>query len=178
MGCAELMASVVSGIAKAPEPFGAAWTTGASATAATARCGTAALAACSFTSRESTTTDTTGKNKISHRIFMKTSVFAEGWNHTAGGRTASSQVVRTHGPSDLFRSREDQPYRGADEACAIPFPPTILECSSKPFITTMKTTLSFSTPAEIETESLVAIALDHSEKDATATKPSESGKKE
>ncbi|MFZ0318602.1 MAG: leucyl aminopeptidase [Candidatus Sulfotelmatobacter sp.] len=29
----------------------------------------------------------------------------------------------------------------------------------------MKTTLSFSTPAELETESLVAIALDHSEKD-------------
>jgi len=34
----------------------------------------------------------------------------------------------------------------------------------------MKTTLSFSTPAEVETESLVAIALDHAEKNATANK--------
>ena len=37
----------------------------------------------------------------------------------------------------------------------------------------MKTTLSFSTPAELETESLVAIALDHAEKD-----PAGSTKKE
>ncbi len=43
---------------------------------------------------------------------------------------------------------------------------------------TMKTTLSFSTPAELETETLVAIALDHSEKVATANKQSESAKKE
>jgi len=51
----------------------------------------------------------------------------------------------------------------------------------------METTLSFSTPAELETESLVAIALDHSEKDHTekdrsekdgAAKQSEHGKKE
>jgi hypothetical protein len=42
----------------------------------------------------------------------------------------------------------------------------------------MKTTLSFSTPAELETESLVAIALDHSEKDAASGKQSESAKKE
>ncbi|MGA7398691.1 MAG: leucyl aminopeptidase [Candidatus Sulfotelmatobacter sp.] len=42
----------------------------------------------------------------------------------------------------------------------------------------MKTTLSFSTPAELETETLVAIALDHSEKVATANKQSESAKKE
>jgi leucyl aminopeptidase len=35
--------------------------------------------------------------------------------------------------------------------------------------TTMKTTLSFSTPAELETESLVAIALDHTEKDQTSS---------
>src|ERR1035438_1584325 len=41
----------------------------------------------------------------------------------------------------------------------------------------MKTTLSFSTPAELETESLVAIARDHSEKNATAN-PSESAKKD
>src|ERR1700679_2157689 len=33
----------------------------------------------------------------------------------------------------------------------------------------MKTTLSFSTPAELETESLVAIALDHTEKDQTSS---------
>ncbi len=42
----------------------------------------------------------------------------------------------------------------------------------------MKTTLSFSTPAELETESLVVIALDHSEKDAASSKPSESTKRE
>jgi leucyl aminopeptidase len=42
----------------------------------------------------------------------------------------------------------------------------------------MKTTLSFSTPAEPETESLVAIVLDHSEKDAAPSQPSASAKKE
>jgi leucyl aminopeptidase len=41
----------------------------------------------------------------------------------------------------------------------------------------MKTTLSFTTPAELETESLVAIALDHAEKDASPNK-SESAKKD
>ena len=41
----------------------------------------------------------------------------------------------------------------------------------------MKTTLSFTTPAELETESLVAIALDHAEKDASANK-SDSAKKD
>ena len=41
----------------------------------------------------------------------------------------------------------------------------------------MKTTLSFTTPAELETESLVAIALDHAEKDASANK-SEAAKKD
>jgi leucyl aminopeptidase len=51
------------------------------------------------------------------------------------------------------------------------------------FLPTMKTTLSFSTPAEIETEALVAIALDHAEKDqsvkgATVNQRSESEKKE
>ncbi len=45
------------------------------------------------------------------------------------------------------------------------------------FIRTMKTTLSFVTPAELETESLVAIALDQSEKDATSTDQSASGKR-
>jgi len=44
------------------------------------------------------------------------------------------------------------------------------------FIRTMKTTLSFVTPAELETESLVAIALDQSEKDATSTDQSRQGK--
>jgi leucyl aminopeptidase len=42
----------------------------------------------------------------------------------------------------------------------------------------MKTTLSFSTPAEPETESLVAIVLDHSENDAAPGEQSESAKKE
>src|SRR5580692_8622114 len=42
----------------------------------------------------------------------------------------------------------------------------------------MKTTLSFSTPAEPETESLVAIVLDHSEKDTASSHPSASAKKD
>jgi len=42
----------------------------------------------------------------------------------------------------------------------------------------MKTTLSFSTPAELEAESLVAIVLDHSEKEAPGHQHSESAKKE
>jgi leucyl aminopeptidase len=42
----------------------------------------------------------------------------------------------------------------------------------------MKTTLSFSTPAELETESLVAIALDHTEKDHTEKGHSASAKHE
>jgi leucyl aminopeptidase len=42
----------------------------------------------------------------------------------------------------------------------------------------MKTTLSFSTPAELETESLVAIALDHAEKDASSKSQSQSDKKQ
>ena len=41
----------------------------------------------------------------------------------------------------------------------------------------MKTTLSFTTPAELETEALVAIALDHAEKDAAPNK-SEPAKKD
>jgi len=45
-----------------------------------------AFAACCLTSSESTITETTGKNKISQRIFMKpTSLFAVGWNHISGG---------------------------------------------------------------------------------------------
>jgi leucyl aminopeptidase len=42
----------------------------------------------------------------------------------------------------------------------------------------MKTTLSFATPAELETESLVAVVLDHAEKDASAKSQSASDKKE
>jgi leucyl aminopeptidase len=42
----------------------------------------------------------------------------------------------------------------------------------------MKTTLSYSTPAELEAESLVAIVLDHSEKEATGSQHSGSAKKE
>jgi leucyl aminopeptidase len=42
----------------------------------------------------------------------------------------------------------------------------------------MKITLSFSTPAELETESLVAIALDHSEKESTGKTSAESAKAE
>ncbi|MGA9393392.1 MAG: leucyl aminopeptidase [Candidatus Sulfotelmatobacter sp.] len=42
----------------------------------------------------------------------------------------------------------------------------------------MKTTLSFTTPAELETESLVAVVLDQSEKDASTKNQSASEKKE
>ncbi|MGA9508409.1 MAG: leucyl aminopeptidase [Candidatus Sulfotelmatobacter sp.] len=42
----------------------------------------------------------------------------------------------------------------------------------------MKTTLSFTTPAELETESLVAVVLDHAEKDASTKNHSASDKKE
>ncbi len=42
----------------------------------------------------------------------------------------------------------------------------------------MKTTLSFATPAELETESLVAVVLDHAEKDASTKNQSASDKKE
>jgi leucyl aminopeptidase len=42
----------------------------------------------------------------------------------------------------------------------------------------MKTTLSFATPVELETESLVAVVLDHAEKDASTKNQSASDKKE
>ena len=42
----------------------------------------------------------------------------------------------------------------------------------------MKTTLSFATPAEVETESLVAVVLDHAPKEASAKNQSSSDKKE
>src|SRR5580704_9824868 len=84
------MASVVGGISGAAELLGAGMAAEAAVTTAAAPCGAAAFAACSFTRREMITTDTTGKTRITHRIFMKTSIFAAGWNHTAGGRLPSS----------------------------------------------------------------------------------------
>ena len=48
-------------------------------------------------------------------------------------------------------------------ACTFPALPTILEVSSENCTTTMKTTISFSAPAEVETESLVAVVLDYGE---------------
>src|ERR1700677_2694014 len=89
MGFGELMASVVSGIASAGELFEAAPIPADLDTGAATVSAEAALAACSFTSREITTTDTTGKNRIIHRNFMKTPVFAVGWNHTARTWAAS-----------------------------------------------------------------------------------------
>jgi leucyl aminopeptidase len=44
-------------------------------------------------------------------------------------------------------------------ACAFHSLPTILEC----FLNIMKTTISLSTPAEVESEALVAVVLDHAE---------------
>ena len=61
-------------------------------------------------------------------------------------------------------------------ACASSLFPTILEGSQEQFINSMKTTLSFATPAELETESLVAIALDYAEKDSA--QGNQSAKKE
>ena len=56
-------------------------------------------------------------------------------------------------------------------ACTFPFPPTILEGYLTVPSENMKTILSFSKPAELETESLVALVLDHADKD-----PSQSSK--
>ncbi len=72
-----------------------------------------------------------------------------------------------------------QPFRPTKEvALALPPPRRRYWKFTLKRLMTMKTTLSFSTPAELETETLVAIALDHSEKVATANKQSESAKKE
>src|SRR5271166_4874751 len=89
MGFGELMASVLSGIASIPELFESAAIAAAFDAGAAPVCGDAAFAQCSFTSTEIMTTDTTGKNRIIHRIFMKTPVFAVGRNHTAGSQAAS-----------------------------------------------------------------------------------------
>ena len=48
-------------------------------------------------------------------------------------------------------------------ACAIPSPPTILDCHRQLLNDTMKTTISLTTPAQLETESLVAVVLDESD---------------
>src|SRR5208282_1345254 len=93
MGVDELMASVVSGIVNAAERFEPAAITPDVDPEAAGACGAAALAACSCTSTEIRTTESTGNNTITHRIFMKTSVCAEGSNHIAPGRIASSPVV-------------------------------------------------------------------------------------
>src|ERR1039458_6043963 len=75
MGLSELMASVVSGIAIAPALLALAGAVAALTTVAGA-CGGAAFAACCITARESTITETTGKNKIIHRIFMGTNLYS------------------------------------------------------------------------------------------------------
>src|SRR5580700_2630218 len=63
-----------------------------------------------------------------------------------------------------FSKRETYRRVAADgrAACAFPVPPTILEPSSDSRLTTMKTTISLSTPSALESESLVAVVLDHS----------------
>ena len=63
------MARTVSGIATAPALL-AAMAVAALTTVAGA-CGGAAFAACCITARESPITETTGKTKIIHRIFME-----------------------------------------------------------------------------------------------------------
>jgi leucyl aminopeptidase len=47
--------------------------------------------------------------------------------------------------------------------CALPAPPTILECSLTQVPTNMKTTISLFTPAGVDTEALVAVVLDHAD---------------
>src|SRR5713226_5176882 len=76
MGLSELTASTVAGIAIAPALFnGAAGATLADRPTG-APCGGAAFAACCITARERTTTETTGKNKMIHRIFMDTILYS------------------------------------------------------------------------------------------------------
>src|SRR5260370_26917342 len=77
MGWSELMARVVVGISIAPAvidvvPAGARVIAGAAADP----CGGAAFALCCITVRESTTTETTGKNNMIHRIFMDTDLYS------------------------------------------------------------------------------------------------------
>src|ERR1700730_15149796 len=76
MALSELTASVVFGIVITSVMF----ETGAGAISiagpAPAPCGAAAFALCCITARESTTTETTGKNKMIHRIFMDTILYS------------------------------------------------------------------------------------------------------
>src|SRR5271157_777689 len=96
MGFGELTASVVSGIDSASEVLN-----GETATLATAAAGTSfggtALAACCCTAIESTTTETNGKNKITHRIFMRANLCFSLWHgiipHAGrGGRAETRQT--------------------------------------------------------------------------------------
>src|ERR1700693_6564850 len=73
MGLSELTASVVSGIAAVA--LLAAKEAVAALTSVAGACGEAAFAACCMTASESTITETTGKNKIIHRIFMEKPLF-------------------------------------------------------------------------------------------------------
>src|ERR1700722_6079554 len=64
-------------------------------------------------------------------------------------------------PESILRSGE--PHRRGT-ACVFSFLPTILEQSSEDYcINIMKTTISLSTPAQVESEALVAVVLDHAE---------------
>ena len=62
-------------------------------------------------------------------------------------------------PSRLVPQDDVEFAKASRASCLIPFPPTILESH-----TIMKTILSLSNPAEVETECLVAIVLDKAEK--------------
>src|SRR6202522_2605855 len=76
-----------------------------------------------------------------------------------------STVTRANicSPCPLTASRIPRTRGRPRCACAHPRLPTILECSLNSLLMTMKTTLSLTAPAGLETESLVAIALDHTE---------------
>jgi len=70
------MASVVLGIAIPAEFLESAPGAIVIAGAFPGPCGAAAFALCCITARESTITETTGKNKITHRIFMDTNLYS------------------------------------------------------------------------------------------------------
>src|SRR5450755_981808 len=158
------MADVVLGIDTSPgAPFLASFARSGALAAedSAAACG-AAAAVFRFMNAVSPRANAAIKKTIFHRICMKNlTCMGCGLNdipgvrnlpHDEGRYGASCYLVR---PPDLF------PFGRA--ACAFPAQPTILEQSSASRITTMKTTISLSTPAELETESLVAVVLDHAE---------------
>src|ERR1700730_4281077 len=102
-GLSELTASVVLGIVITSVMFEAG-AEGAISIAGRAPppCGAAAFALCCITARESAITETTGKNKISHRIFMDTNLYslwdepihAEGnGRHPGGWRYANRPLI-------------------------------------------------------------------------------------